>query len=66
MPVIWALRVGESGPGFRGHDLSWPRGMREACAKSGTAFFYKQSPAARTEMGITLDGKMARAFPVPR
>lgn len=64
--IDWVIYGGESGPGFRGHDLAWPRAMREACAKAGTAFFYKQSAASRTEMGITLDGELVRKFPTPR
>lgn len=74
--IDWMLYGGESGPGFRGHDLAWPRAMRAKCEESqksgadseyrGTAFFYKQSAAPRTEMGIELDGQIVRHYPVPR
>lgn len=70
----WIIYGGESGPGFRAHDLAWPRGMRVKCLASRhakrqgrqTAFFYKQSAAPRTEMGIQLDGEIVRNYPKPR
>lgn len=62
----WIIYGGESGPGFRGHDLAWPRRTRDQCAAAGVAFFYKQSPAYRTERGIELDGQIVRDYPVAR
>lgn len=62
----WVIYGGESGSGYRDHDLAWPRDMRDACDAAGVTWFYKQSAAYRTEMGITLDGVMRRAWPVPR
>lgn len=62
----WVIYGGESGPGYRAHDLAWPRAMEKKCAASGTAFFFKQSSAHRTEMGIELDGRLVRNYPVPR
>lgn len=64
--IDWLIYGGESGPGYRPHDLAWPRSMRSRCAEHGVAFFYKQSSAPRTEMGIELDGKIVRAYPTPR
>lgn len=64
--IDWVIYGGESGPGFRGHDPEWPRAMWRACEKADVAFFYKQSPAYRTEMGTTLDGRVIRKFPTPR
>jgi protein gp37 len=64
--IDWVIYGGESGPGFRPHDLAWPRAMRDACAAAGVAYFYKQSSAIRTEMGIHLDGELIRKFPTPR
>lgn len=61
--IDWVIYGGESGQRFRPHKLEWPRDMRAACSKSGSAFFYKQSPAFRTEMGTTLDGEVVRKFP---
>ena len=40
--------------------------MRRRCAAAGVAFFYKQSAAPRTEMGIEFDGEIVRAYPTPR
>lgn len=64
--IDWIIYGGESGPGYRPHDLAWPRAMRAKCAETGTAFFFKQSAAHRTEMGIELDGEIVRAYPTPR
>ena len=62
----WCIYGGESGPGFRPHDIAWPRTARDQFDKVGKAFFYKQSPAYRTEMGIELDGEIYRKYPTPR
>lgn len=64
--IDWIIYGGESGPGFRGHDLAWPRVMRDRCEEAGAAFFYKQSPAFRTEVGTTLDGATVQQYPTPR
>lgn len=64
--IDWVIYGGESGPGFRAHDLAWPRTMRDRCRQEGVAFFYKQSAAYRTETGTTLDGETIREFPQPR
>ncbi len=56
---------GESGTSYRPHDVQWARDMRRRCAAAGAAFFYKQSAAPRTEMGIELDGQIVRAHPTP-
>lgn len=62
----WIIYGGESGPGYRPHDLAWPRVMRDRCAEADVAFFFKQSAAPRTEMGIRLDGELVRLWPTPR
>jgi protein gp37 len=36
--IDWVIYEGESGPGFRDHDLAWPRDMRRRCAEAGKAF----------------------------
>jgi protein gp37 len=64
--IDWVIYGGESGPGYRPHDLAWPRVMRDRCDALGVAFFFKQSAAARTEMGIRLDGELIRLWPTPR
>jgi protein gp37 len=40
--IHWAIAGGESGRGARPLDLEWLRSIREACRRSGTAFFCKQ------------------------
>ena len=62
----WIIYGGESGSGYRPHDVQWARDMRRRCDEAGAAFFYKQSAAPRTEMGIELDGEIVRAYPTPR
>jgi protein gp37 len=62
--IEWLIVGGESGPGFRPMDHAWARELAARCRKTGTAFFFKQSAASRTEMGVTLDGKLQRAFPI--
>lgn len=62
----WIIYGGESGPGYRPHDLAWPRAMRDRCRAAGVPFFFKQSSAPRTEMGTTLDGQTIHQFPTPR
>lgn len=64
--IDWVIYGGESGPGYRQEDKQWARDMRDKCSKNGTAFFHKQSAAYRTEIGITLDGKIIRDYPSPR
>ena len=62
----WLIYGGESGPNYRNHDIQWARDIRARCEAADVAFFYKQSPAPRTEMGTTLDGKVVRNYPSPR
>ncbi len=64
--IDWVIVGGESGAGYRLMDHQWARNLRMACAEQGSAFFFKQSSAFRTEMGIELDGEIIREFPVPR
>lgn len=64
--IDWLICGGESGPGYRPMPIEWPRQIRKACKESGTAFFFKQSAAPRTETGIELDGEIVRNYPTPR
>lgn len=69
--IDWLIYGGESGPGYRSEGTAadpkcWARAIMARCREFGTAFFHKQSAAHRTEMGIELDGKIVREFPVPR
>lgn len=61
--IHWVIVGGESGPGYRPMDVQWARDMRARCKAAGVAFFFKQSAAPRTEMGIHLDGKLVREYP---
>jgi protein gp37 len=62
----WIIFGGESGPGYRPMKVEWARSMRDKCRAAAVAFFYKQSAAYRTEMGIELDGEIVREYPTPR
>jgi protein gp37 len=61
--IEWLIVGGESGPGWRPMNTSWARSLRDKCRESGTVFFFKQSAAPRTEMGVELDGEILHAFP---
>lgn len=62
--ISWAIVGGESGPGYRPMDHEWAREILAKARASGTAFFFKQSAAIRTEMGIELDGERYEEYPV--
>jgi protein gp37 len=64
--IDWLIVGGESGPNFRPMDHAWVRDLRRLAKQAHTAFFFKQSAAFRTEMGITLDGQVVREYPTPR
>lgn len=61
--IDWLICGGESGPGFRPMNLDWARSARDQCKAAGVPFFFKQSSAIRTEMGIELDGQIVREYP---
>lgn len=61
--VDWVIAGGESGPKYRTMDLDWARGLRDQCAASAVAFFYKQSSGHRPGTAPTLDGRHYREFP---
>ena len=62
----WIIFGGESGPGYRKADIAWAHSMRARCDAAGVTFFFKQSSAPRTEMGIDALGEIVRMFPTPR
>jgi protein gp37 len=47
-------------------DHKWAINLEVAAIAAGTAFFFKQSAAFRTEMGIELDGRIVRKYPTPQ
>jgi len=61
--IEWVIFGGESGPDYRPMDVQWARDMKARCDAEGVAFFFKQSAAPRTEMGIKLDGRIVRNYP---
>lgn len=64
--IDWLIVGGESGPKHRPMPHEWARDLRDQCGAAGVSFFFKQSSAIRTEMGIELDGEVVREFPTPR
>jgi protein gp37 len=61
--IHWLIVGGESGPGFRPMPHEWARELRDKAKAWGTAFFFKQSAAPRTEMGTKLDGVEWKEYP---
>lgn len=64
--IEWLIFGGESGPGYRPMNMQWARDIRAKCEAEGVAFFFKQSAAPRTEMGIEMDGEIVRNWPLGR
>jgi protein gp37 len=64
--IGWVIAGGESGPGYRPMELSWARGLRDACAAADVPFFFKQwggqTPKAA---GRLLDGRFWDDMPRP-
>jgi protein gp37 len=63
--IAWLIAGGESGPGFRPMPHDWARDLRDRCQAAGVAFYFKQSAAIRTEMGMDLDGRRYEEYPAP-
>lgn len=61
--IDWLIVGGESGPGFRPMDHAWARDLRDRATAAGVAFFFKQSAAPRTELGVELDGRRWEQYP---
>jgi protein gp37 len=62
--IHWAIVGGESGPGARPMNPAWARDLRDQCATSNVAFFFKQwggrTPKAN---GNVLDGRQWLNYP---
>ena len=62
--IGWVIAGGESGPRYRPMELSWARGIRDACRDEGVPFFFKQwggrTPKA---FGRELDGQLWDEMP---
>jgi len=63
--IGWLIAGGESGSGWRPMNHDWCRDLRDRCAVGSVAFYFKQSAAPRTEMGIELDGRRHEEYPLP-
>jgi protein gp37 len=61
--IAWIIIGGESGPGYRPMDHQWARDIVALAGANGTARFFKQSAAPRTEMGVELDGQRIEEYP---
>jgi len=62
--IQWVIAGGESGPGYRPMDHDWARDLRDRCAAAEVAYYFKQSAAPRTEMGMELDGQLIEEYPL--
>lgn len=62
--IDWVIAGGESGPRYRPVELSWARGIRDACRDNDVPFFFKQwggrTPKAS---GRELDGRLWDEMP---
>lgn len=64
--IDWVIVGGESGANHRPFDPQWAREVREACADSDTAFFFKQHGGKTSKTGGNLlDGEVVEEWPVP-
>ncbi|EGD24639.1 DUF5131 family protein [Prescottella equi] len=65
--IGWVIAGGESGPNYRPMQLSWARGIRDACMDADVPFFFKQwggrTPKA---FGRELDGQLWDEMPPAR
>ena len=59
----WLIVGGESGRTFRPMPHEWARELLAKARAAGTAFFFKQSAAIRTEMGTKLHGEVLNEYP---
>jgi protein gp37 len=62
--IDWVIGGGESGPQARSCDPVWARGLRDNCAQSGVAFFWKQWGGRTPKSGgRELDGAEYSEYP---
>ena len=60
----WVIAGGESGPGARPMDAKWAKELRDNCAASGVAFFFKQwGGSNKKKTGRSLEGRTWDEFP---
>ena len=61
--IDWVIVGAESGPGHRPMELQWARDIRDACARAGVAFFFKQQSGFRAGTNPHLDGVTHHEWP---
>jgi protein gp37 len=62
--IDWLIAGSESGTGARPMDDDWVRGLRDACQRSETKFFFKQRTVGGKKIGMPeLDGVTWAEFP---
>ncbi len=60
----WVVAGGESGPGARPMDPSWPRSLRSQCICAQVPYFFKQWGGATSKAGgCELDGRTWQQMP---
>jgi protein gp37 len=64
--IGWLIVGGESGPGYRAMNHAWAADLRDRALAAGTAFYFKQSAAIRTELGQLLEGQRWEQYPTIR
>ena len=62
--IQWAIVGGESGPGARPIKVEWVHEIRDACQRTGAAFFFKQwGGRNKKRTGRLLEGRTWDEFP---
>ena len=65
--IDWVIVGGESGPACRPMEANWVREIRDNCAESGVAFFFKQwGGVFKKRTGRVLDGRTWDELPISR
>jgi protein gp37 len=63
--IQWAIVGGESGPRARPMNVEWVYEIRDACRRTGAAFFFKQWGGSNKKMtGRLLEGRTWDEFPL--
>lgn len=70
--IDWVITGGESGPCARRTPIEWFRGLRDACRRWNTPFFFKQwgtwgadgVKRSKKENGGILDGETYKEYPI--
>ena len=62
--IGWVIAGGESGSSYRPVDITWVRGIRDACLEVSVPFFFKQWGGRTPKMlGRELDGRTWDEYP---